>query len=56
MKSAIVFIEGIDFKDISKYFDRDVEDEHLRIWSVLQTGKLLLEKDNSCIEDIIEGL
>jgi len=56
MKSAIVFIEGLDFKDISKYFDRDIEDEHIKIWSVLKTGKLLLEKDNSCIEDIIEGL
>ena len=56
MNSAIVFIEGLNLEDVSKYFSRDVEDEHHKIWSVLKTGKLLLEKDNTCIEDIIEGL
>ncbi len=56
MNSAIVFIEGLNLEDISEYFGRDIEDEHHRIWSVLKTGRLLIEKDNSCIGDIIEGL
>ena len=56
MNSAIVFVENLKFKDVRPYFTNIIGPEHSRIWQDLKDGKTVIEKDNTCIMDILIGI